>query len=90
MSSEKVLDLIGELIVGKKSDFRIRAIENFAYLEGYLMKKKKEYGQKWKVDHKPIKKVAESDPNQKVKSRAKKAYEMISGGELPKEPIKDD
>jgi len=38
----------------------------------------------------PIKKVAESDPNRKVRSRTKKAYEMILGGELPKEPIKED
>ena len=124
---EKVLDLIRGLTPEKQVDFRIRVIENFAYLKGYLVTKKNEYGKKWEGDHKaivytgnktatpilidllkdndpylraftaralgylgdqtalePIKKVAESDPNQKVRSRARKAYELISG-----EPLKE-
>ena len=37
-----------------------------------------------------VKKVADSDPNSKVRSRAKWAYEHISGGKFPKEPLKED
>jgi len=37
-----------------------------------------------------VKKVADSDPNSKVRSRAKWAYEHISGGTFPKEPLKGD
>jgi len=37
-----------------------------------------------------LKKVAQQDPNGKVRSRAKEAYEQIFGGKLPKEPLKED
>jgi len=130
---EKVFSVIKELPPEKKADFRVRVLENFAYLKAYLITKKKDYGKKWQVDYKPmvytgdktatpilidllkdsdpymraftaralgylgdqraleaVKKVADSDPNSKVRSRAKTAYEQISGGKLPKEPFKED
>jgi len=37
-----------------------------------------------------VKKVADNDPNSKVRSRANWAYEHISGGKFPKEPLKED
>lgn len=51
---EKVFSIVRELPPEKKADFRVRVIENFAYLKGYLVVKNKEYGKKWKVDYKPI------------------------------------
>jgi hypothetical protein len=51
---EKVLGIIGELPPDKKSDFRVRVLENFAYLKGYLVIKNKEYGRKWQADYKPM------------------------------------
>ena len=51
---EKVFSIIRELPLEKKADFRVRVIENFAYLKGYLVIKNKQYGEKWKVDYKPI------------------------------------
>jgi len=37
-----------------------------------------------------VKKVADSDQNSKVRARAKWAYEHISGGKFPGEPLKED
>jgi hypothetical protein len=51
---EKVFGMISELPQEKKVDFRIRVIENFAYLKGYLVIKKNEYGKKWQIDYKPM------------------------------------
>jgi hypothetical protein len=51
---EKVFSIIKELPSEKKGDFRVRIIENFAYLKGYLVIKNKQYGEKWKIDYKPI------------------------------------
>ena len=51
---EKVLGMIRELPPDKKSDFRVRVLENFAYLKGYLMIKDTEYGKKWQNDYKPM------------------------------------
>jgi hypothetical protein len=51
---EKVFSMIRELSQEKKVDFRVRVIENFAYLKGYLVSKKKEYGKKWQIDYKPM------------------------------------
>lgn len=51
---EKVLDLVRELPSEKRVDFKIRVIENFAYLKGFLVNKNREYGQKWKVDRRAI------------------------------------
>jgi hypothetical protein len=130
---EKVFSTVRELPPEKKLDFRIRVIENFAYLKGYLVIKKHDYGKKWQAYYKAmcysrdttatnilidllkdsdpymraftaralgylgdqraleeLKKVAQQDPNGKVRSRAKEAYEQISGGKLPKDPLKKD
>ncbi len=51
---ERVLNMIEELPPYRKSDFRVRVLENFAYLKGYLVTKKKEYGKKWQDDYKPM------------------------------------
>jgi len=51
---EKVFGMIRELPPEKKPDFRIRVIENFSYLKGYLVIKNKEYGKKWQVNYKPM------------------------------------
>lgn len=51
---EKVLNMIEELPPFRKADFRVRVLENFAYLKGYLVTKKKEYGKKWQEDYKPL------------------------------------
>ena len=51
---EKVFSMIRELPPEKKVDFRVRVIENFAYLKGYLVIKKDEYGRKWQVGYKPM------------------------------------
>ena len=37
-----------------------------------------------------VKKVADHDPNSKVRSRAQWAYEHISGGKIPQGPLKED
>lgn len=123
---EKVLSMIEELPPFRKTDFRVRVLENFAYLKGYLITKKKEYGKKWQDDYKPlcytkdksaisilidllkdndpyiraftaralgflgdstaldtIREVANRDPNQKVRERAREAYKRITGHDLP-------
>jgi hypothetical protein len=125
---EKVLDMIGELTFAEKRDFRVIALENSAYLKGYVVTKNKVYGKKWEVSYKllvystdksatpilvellrddnlyvraftakalgfigdkraldELKRVAEKDESSRVRSRAKWAYEQISGGKLPKE-----
>lgn len=46
---DKILDMIRELPLEKRSDFRIKVIENFAYLKGYVMTKRREYADKWKL-----------------------------------------
>lgn len=127
---DKVLSEIQALPPEKRSDFRVRVLENSASLKAYLVTKKKEYGRKWQSDYKPmvytrnmtatpilidllkdsdpymraftaralgylgdqraleeLKKVAQQDPNGKVRSRAKDAYEQLSGGKLPKEAL---
>jgi hypothetical protein len=48
---DKVLDMIQELPLEKKSDFRIKVIENFANLKGYVMSRRREYGQRWKLSY---------------------------------------
>lgn len=48
---DKVLDMIRELPLEKKSDFRIKVIENFANLKGYVMTKRREYGERWKLSY---------------------------------------
>ncbi len=45
---EKVLDMISEIPQEQKSDFRIKVLESFSYLQGYMVTKKKTYGDKWK------------------------------------------
>jgi hypothetical protein len=125
---EKVLDMVGELPPEKKGDFRVKALENSAYLKGYVVTKNKVYAKKWEVSYKSLihstdtsatpilvellrddnlyvraftakalgfigdkraldelKRVAEKDKSSRVRSRAKWAYEQISGGKLPKE-----
>jgi len=125
---EKVLDIVGELTSEEKGDFRIKALENSAYLKGYVVTKNKVYGKKWEVSYKSLiystnksatpilvellgdddlyvraftakalgfigdkraldelKRVAEKDKSSRVRSRAKWAYEQISGGKLLKE-----
>lgn len=122
---EKVLDLIDELPSEKKGDFRIKALENSAYLKGYVVTKNKVYGKKWKVSYNSLiystdksatpiliellrddslhvraftakalgfigdkraldelEKVAEKDKSSRVRSRAKWAYEQISGNKV--------
>lgn len=37
-----------------------------------------------------LKQLSQTDPNSKVRSRAKWAYEHLSGGKLPKEDLKED
>jgi len=129
---EKVLDLIGELPSEKKGDFRVKALENSAYLKGYVVTKNKVYDKKWKVTYKQLiystdksatlilvellrddnlyvraftakalgfigdqraldelKRVAEKDESSRVRSNAKWAYEQITGGKLPKEPLEE-
>jgi len=49
---EKVLDMIAELPQEKKWDFRIKVLENSAYLKGYMVTKRKVYGQQWKAYYK--------------------------------------
>jgi hypothetical protein len=51
---EKVFGMIRELPPEKKLDFRIRVIENFAYLKGYLVIKKHDYGKKWQDYYKTM------------------------------------
>jgi hypothetical protein len=125
---EKVLDMIGELPPEKKGDFRAKALENSAYLKGYVVTKNEVYGKKWEFSYKSLiystdktatpilvellrddnlyvraftakalgfigdkraldelKRVAEKDKSSRVRSRAKWAYEQISGTKLSKE-----
>jgi hypothetical protein len=51
---DKVLDMIRGLPLEKKSDFRIKVIENFANLKGYVMTKRREYAERWKLSYKSI------------------------------------
>ncbi len=51
---EEVLDMIGELSPEKKGDFRAKALENSAYLKGYVVTKNKVYGKKWEVSYKSL------------------------------------
>ncbi len=51
---EKVLDIVGELTSAEKRDFRIIALENSAYLKGYVVTKNKVYGKKWEVSYKSL------------------------------------
>jgi len=133
--SGKVLREIEALPPGKRSDFRIRVLENFASLKSYLVTKKREYGKKWQSDYKPmvrtgnksatpilvellkdddpyvrafvaralgylgdqralegLQRVMKQDKKSKVRSRAKWAYEHISGGKIPEEqdPLKEE
>ena len=126
---EKVLEIISELPQEKKWDFRIKVLENSAYLKIYLLTKNKSHGKKWEVSYKAIiysndktatpilvellrddnlhvraftakalgfigdpraldelRRIAEQDESSRVKSKAKWAYEQISGSKPPKEP----
>lgn len=130
---EKIFNLLERLPPEKRSDFRIRVIENFTNLKAYLITKKREYGKKWQSDYKPmvytgnksatpilmdllkdrdpyiraftaralaylgdqnaletLKQLSQSDPNSKARSRAKWAYEHLSGGKLPKKDLEED
>jgi hypothetical protein len=130
---EKVLDMIGELPLEKKGDFRVKALENSAYLKGYVVTKNKVYGKKWQVSYKSLiystdksatpilvellrddnlyvraftakalgfigdkraldelKRVAEKDKSSRVRSRAKWAYEQISGNKISKEYLDEE
>ena len=51
---EKVLDWIGELPQEKKLDFRVKVLENSAYLKGYVVTKNKIYGKKWQAYYKTM------------------------------------
>jgi len=51
---ERVLKMIQELPPFKKVDFKVRVLENFASLKGYLLTKNKEYGKKWQDGYKPM------------------------------------
>jgi len=51
---DSVLDKIRELPLEKKSDTRIKVIENFANLKGYVMTKRREYGERWKLSYKSV------------------------------------
>jgi hypothetical protein len=125
---EKVLDMVGELPPEKKGDFRAKALENSAYLKGYVVTKNEVYGKKWEFSYKSLiystdktattilvellrddnlyvraftakalgfigdkraldelKRVTEKDKSSRVRSRAKWAYEQISGTKLSKE-----
>jgi len=51
---EKVLDMISELPPEKKGDFRAKALENSAYLKGYVVTKNEVYGKKWEFSYKSL------------------------------------
>jgi hypothetical protein len=46
---EKVLNSIDELPLERKGDFRIKVLQNFAYLKGYMVTSRREYGNRWKA-----------------------------------------
>jgi hypothetical protein len=48
---DKVVDMIRGLSLENKSDFRIKVIENFANLKGYVITKRREYGERWKLSY---------------------------------------
>jgi hypothetical protein len=48
---DKVLDMIRELPSEKKSDIRIKVIENFANLKGYVVTKRREHAERWKLSY---------------------------------------
>ena len=123
---ERVLFMVGELSSEKKWNFRVKVLENFAYLKGYLVTNKKDYEKKWRdyyeamcysgdktatiilidllKDSDPymraytavalgylgdqsalveLERIATQDQNSKVRSRAREAYNKISGKKLP-------
>lgn len=49
-----VLNRIETLPPEKRADFRIRVLENFAALKGYLVVEKRELGKKWQSDYKAM------------------------------------
>jgi hypothetical protein len=51
---EKVLDMISELPLEKKGDFRAKALESSAYLKGYVVTKNEVHGKKWEVSYKSL------------------------------------
>lgn len=51
---EMVLSKIEQLPPERKWDFRMKVLENFAYLKGYMVTKKKEYGKNWQSFYKPM------------------------------------
>lgn len=51
---ENVFNMIGGLSSEKKGDFRVKVLENFAFLKGYLVTKKKDYGKKWQDYYKAM------------------------------------
>jgi HEAT repeats len=128
----KVFEMISELPPEKKGDFRIKVLENSAYLKSYLLTKNKVHGKKWEFNYKTmlysedrtatpilvellrddnlymraftakalgfigdkraleeLKRVSEEDKILRVRSRAKWAYEQISGVKLPKESLEE-
>jgi len=123
---ERVLIMIGELSSEKKWNFRVKVLENFAYLKGYLVTRKKDYEKKWGDYYDTmcysgdktatiilidllkdsdfymraftamalgylgdqsalveLERIAIQDQNSKVRSRAREAYNKISGKKLP-------
>jgi hypothetical protein len=46
---EKVLNRIDELPSKRKGDFRVKVLQSFAYLKGYMVTSKKEYVNRWKA-----------------------------------------
>jgi len=128
----KVFEMISEFPPGKKGDFRIKVLENSAYLKSYLLTKNKVHGKKWEFNYKAmlysedrsatpilvellrddnlymraftakalgfigdkraleeLKRVSEEDKILRVRSKAKWAYEQISGVKLLKEPLEE-
>jgi len=51
---DEVVDMLRELPLEKKSDIRIKVIENFANLKGYVMTKRREYAERWKLSYKSV------------------------------------
>jgi hypothetical protein len=51
---QKVFDIISELPLEKKGDFRIKVLENSAYLKSYLLTKNKVHCKKWEVSYKAM------------------------------------
>ena len=51
---ENVLHMIEKLPSEKKWDFRVKVLENFAYLKGYFVSKNRQYGKNWQSFYKPM------------------------------------